>query len=171
MFPRVLPVLAGAVVIGLLAACAPQTAAERAYFEEKQAEKDARDSLRSKLTESSLKDADIIGMVSSNAAPDAVGTMDDWLKRQLGQMDGQIMFPRWKVLRHGTTKYEVQYAFSIIDGQNHLAKRGYQWNVDAMIKQVGPPRELTFAEQSIPLAPSLDKQQRRRIRDEESSLE
>ena len=156
--------------LALLPACAPQTAAERAYFEERQAEAEAKVTLKNKLSESTLKDSDIVNMVSSNAAPDKLGDTDDWLKRQIGQVDGQILFPRWKVLRHGDTKYEVQYAFSVIDDQNRLIKRGYQWQVDALVKLVGQPRELTFAEQTPAHAP-VDHAQHRRISEEEAGIE
>ena len=131
----------------LAAGCAPQTAAERAYFEQKKAERDARDILRTQITDNSLKDSDIVNLVVSNAAPDGNGINDDWIKRQIGQVDGQILFPRWKVMRHGQNKYDAQYSFSVIDAQNRLTKRGYQWDVDAMIKLVGPPREMEFSAQ------------------------
>lgn len=154
----------------LLTACAPQTAAERAYFEQKKAERDARDSLRTTITDDSLKDADIVNMVISNAAPDGNGINDDWLKRQIGQVDGQILFPRWKVMRHGPNKYDAQYSFSIIDAQNRLSKRGYQWSVDAMVKLVGPPRELELAAPANSTRPD-DAQQREKTKDKGFGLE
>ncbi len=155
-----------------LAACAPQTAAERAYFEQKQEEIEAKQSLKNKLIQTTLKDTDIINMVSSNAAPDSLGNTDDWIKRQIGSIEGQILFPRWKVLRHGETKYEVQYAFSVIDEQNRIVKRGYAWDVDAIIKVVTLPREMKFTEQApVSIAPTIDNKQRHRIRDEEASIE
>lgn len=154
----------------MLAACAPQTAAERAYFEQKQAERDARAALRTTLTETSLKDGDIVNLVVSNAAPDSNGITDDWLKRQIGQIEGQILFPRWKVMRQGANKYDVQYSFSVIDGQNRLYKRGYQWNVDVMVKLVSLPRELKLSDAASVTAPTTV-QERRKAREQGFGLE
>lgn len=155
----------------LLAACEPQTAAERAYFEQKEAERLAKVTLKNQVVESALKDSDIINLVASNAAPDKIGSTDDWLKRQIGTIEGQILFPRWKVLRHGNTRFEARYQFSVIDDQNRISKRGYQWEVDVLVKLVSPPRELVFAEQKPLAAPTVDTRQSRRLRDEEASLE
>lgn len=155
----------------LFAACAPQTAAERAYFEQKEAERQEKQDLKNKIVESTFKDSDLIALVTSNAAPDSIGTTDDWLKRQIGAIEGQILFPRWKVLRHGNTRYDVQHLFSVIDAQNRIAKRGYQWQVDALVKSVSAPREMAFAEQRTVVAPAADTKHGRRVRAEEASLE
>jgi hypothetical protein len=155
----------------LAAACAPQTAAERAYFEQKEAERVEKVTLKNKLTESTLKDSDIVNIVTSNAAPDNVGSTDDWLKREIGSISGQILFPRWKVFRHGNTKYEVQYYFSVIDDQNRIVKHGYQWQVDALVRLVSSPHEIKFTEQAQAAAPAADTRAHHRIREEEASLE
>jgi hypothetical protein len=162
-----------ALVLTLLAAaCAPQTAAERAYFEQKAAEKQELRELKSKLNDTTLKDSDIIGIVSSNAAPDGIGTIDDWLKRKVGEAEGQVLFPRWKVMRHGSTKFEVQHTFNVIDPQNRIIKRGYQWQVDTVVKLVGNPRDLVFAEQQATAeTPAADLKQQRRTAGFEASLE
>lgn len=169
---RTILVSAASALTLLLVACAPQTAAERAYFEQKAAEQQERRDLKSRLTDNTLKDTDIIGIVSSNAAPDNIGTIDDWLKRRVGEAEGQVLFPRWKVVRHGTSKYEVQYAYSVIDPQNRIVKRGYQWQVDTILKLVGNPRDIVYAEQpTASEAPSVELKQQRRIAGFEASLE
>ena len=156
----------------LLNACAPQSAAERAYVEQKKAESAARQSLKMTLSDASLKDSDVISAISSNAAPDSNGTTDDWLKRQLGQMDGQVLFPRWRVIRYGGDKYGAQYTFNVIDSTSRFSKHGYEWSYDAFVRRIGAPKEMTFAAEQQPQnANTTDTRQQDRILEEEASLE
>ena len=168
-----LPLLCAFAALFLLPACTPQTAAERAYFEEKEAERIEKSELKGKIeANSALKDKDIINIVASNAAPDQAGITEDWIKRQIGAIDGQVLFPQWKVQPRGGTKYSVQYMYTVIDEQNRLVHHGFQWEVDALIKTISPPHEMKTTQPSASAAPFVgDPKQRNRIREEEASIE
>lgn len=157
--------------IALLAACSPQSAAEKAFFDQREAEKEARDKLHKTLTDNSLKDRDLVNMVASNAAPDGSGLMEDWIKRQIGQQEGQVMFPRWRVLRKGDKHFEVQYLFNVINADNRLLKKGYRWDLDASVKVVGSPVSMEMADKAIVIEGPQVTPQRRRQAEAEASLE
>ena len=163
--------LAAGMALLSFAGCSPQTAAEQAFYEQRAAEAEARDKLQKTLTDKSLKDRDLVNMVASNAAPDGAGIMDDWIKRQIGQVDGQVMFPRWRVVRKAESKYEVQYLFNVIDADNRLNKKGYHWDVDTSVKVVAAPMPMIFSEKTVSLAGPTATPQRRRQAEAEASLE
>ena len=154
----------------LLGACAPTTEREKEYFEQREAEREARESLRSKLIDP-VRDVDVIAMVSTSAAPDKVGSTAEWVNRNLNQLGGQVMFPRWRATRQGSNKFDVRFTYTIIDERNSMTKKGYSWSVDTVLNMVGPPRELVAVDVATPRGPEVTEQQRRRVRQEEFSLE
>jgi hypothetical protein len=97
--------------------------------------------------------------------------MEDWIKRQIGQQEGQVMFPRWRVLRKGDSRFEVHYLFNVINADNRLLKKGYRWDLDASVKVVGPPVAMELAEKAMPLEGPQTTPQRRRQAEAEASLE
>jgi hypothetical protein len=84
----------------------------------------------------------LVALVQGSASPEG-GMTDAWLKKQLGQVKGETMFPQWSVERRGTSKYEVQFTYTLIDVDNRIVKRGFAWSVDAGLQLVGPPREIS----------------------------
>lgn len=152
-----------------LSGCGAQTESERSYFAAREAERLQQQELRNAVV-SIVPDKEILALVYSNAAPDGVGTTEDWVERMALNHDGQLLFPRWHVTRRGANRYEVKYTFTRIDVTNNLTRGGFSWNVDAALKLVDPPNALTIAE-PIRKGRSFTQQQEHRIRDEEASLE
>lgn len=117
-----------------------------------------------------VADEEVLDLVRESPAPDGVGLMSEWVTRGVNASD-QLLFPRWQVARRGATRYEVKYTYTLINVTNQLSRQGYSWNVDAALKLVGPPVALVLNEPLPAQARSFSQQQRRRIQDEEASLE
>lgn len=117
-----------------------------------------------------VPDEDVLTLVRESPAPDGNGLTQDWVMRTQDPMS-QLLFPRWQVTRRGATRYEARFTFTLIDSTNQISRLGYAWNVDAALKIVDAPKPFTHQEPTVRSGRSLSQQQRRRIQDEESSLE
>lgn len=152
-----------------MAGCGYQTESERAYFDAKESERLTQLEQRNALV-AVVPDKDILEMVQEEAAPDGEGTVKDWVGRQANLTSGQVLFPRWQVMRRGANRYEVRFTYTLIDATNHLTRLGQTWNVDHALKIVGKPQALKLGDPQ-PQGRSFIQQQSRRIREEEDSLE
>lgn len=94
------------------------------------------------LAASRISETGVVAMVQRSPAKEGDGTIADWVDRRLKELTGQLMFPRWQAERRGTSKFEVQFTFTLIDEENRIVKRGYAWSVDVPLSIVGPTREL-----------------------------
>lgn len=117
-----------------------------------------------------VPDAEVLALVHESPAPDGEGNTTEWVRRSMDSTV-QKLFPRWQVVRRGATRYEVKYTYTVINTTNELTRQGYAWNVDAALKTVGPPVLVSMADPLAPLGRTFSQQQRRRIQDEEASLE
>ena len=158
-----------ALILGLLSGCGYQTESEKAYFDAREAERLTQLEQRNALV-AVVPDKDILEMVQEEAAPDGDGTVKDWAGRQADRATGQVLFPRWQVMRRGANRYEVRYTYTLIDATNHLTRMGLSWSVDHALKLVGKPETLKLGDPQ-PQGRTFIQQQSRRIREEEDSLE
>ena len=117
-----------------------------------------------------VPDEDVLTLVRESPAPDGNGLTQDWVMRTPDSMS-QLLFPRWQVTRRGATRYEARFTYTLIDATNQISRLGYAWNVDAALKIVEAPKPFTHQEPTVRSGRTLSQQQRRRIQDEESSLE
>ena len=92
------------------------------------------------------KDEEIIDTVKQAVSHAGDGTTWQWAEQQIDALKGDILFPRWKILRRGSGKYEVRYTFTLIDENEAIAMRGWAWKVDMALQLVSSPRELTVDE-------------------------
>lgn len=130
-----------------LAGCAPPSDREREFFEERDMERQQREAFARSL-ESGAEEGEVLKLVQGSAAEDGEGTVEEWIVRQLGMIEGQVLFPRWEVRRRGASKYEVRYLCTVVADDHSVQKRGYSWNVDLVLRIVGPhsvldPEDLT----------------------------
>jgi hypothetical protein len=153
-----------------LAACAPQSEREREYFRQQEAERAERETLKLAIVESA-KDTDVIQMVKQSASMRANLDTGVWVDQQMAQIQGQVIFPRWEVVRRGSSKYEARYSYTLLDADNNMAKRGWRWDVDIMLKIVSPPRDIVMEDSTHRKRSSETEMQQRRIVEEEKSLE
>lgn len=153
----------------MLSGCGPDNAYERAYFAAREAERMEQEDMRRTMT-TPLPDQEVLQLVREKAAPDGTGATDDWLQRRLGELQGQVLFPRWQVARRGSSKYEVTFTYTWIDITNHISSRGFAWTVDGGLKLVGEPREVEFNE-ATPRPRNAAEKQQRRLHDPSFSLE
>jgi len=117
-----------------------------------------------------VPDAEVLNLVRENPAPDGQGLTKEWVER-LVDARPQALFPRWQVMRRGATRYEVKYTYTLIDSTNQITRVGYTWGVDAALKVVDAPKVMTQAEPASSPDRRFTQQQRRRIEEEEASLE
>lgn len=155
----------------LLAACSPQSEREREYFRQKEAEKMEEETLKLTIMESA-KDTDVILMVKKAPAREGNIDTDTWVDKQIADVKGQVIFPRWEVTRRGSSKYEARYLYTLLDDQNKMTKRGWRWDVDVVVKMVSAPRDFVEEDsQPVQVRKPEAEQRMRRIREEERSLE
>lgn len=113
---------------------------------------------------------DVLALVRESPAPEGGGLTQDWVMRTKDPMS-QLLFPRWQVVRRGATRYEARFTYTLIDATNQISRLGYTWSVDAALKLVDAPKSFAQVESAPQGGRTLSQQQRRRIQDEESSLE
>jgi hypothetical protein len=153
----------------LLGGCDPISPADKQFFEERDQERAQREAQLRAVNDSVTSD-DVIKRVRSSPARDGNGTSEEWLNRQLQEMKGQILFPRWTATRRGSNKQEVSFEFVFNDSQNQMRRLSYTWDVDVLDMTVGIPRfaqleEIASAQQNLAL------QHERRLREHEQQLE
>lgn len=66
-------------------------------------------------------------------------TVREWIRQQEESSDGQVLFPRWDVRRRGATKVEVRFTYTLLHDDYTVERRGYSWQVDQVLRLVGPP--------------------------------
>ncbi len=155
----------------VLAGCSPVTEGERQYLERRKTEREQREALRTALVEGA-KDEDVLQMVREALAPEGAGTMEAWVDRKTAAFRDQIMFPKWEVLRRGSSKYEVRYSFTVMDANSAMSKRGFYWNVDFDLRVVSLPKEIMPAELAAKhLVPDPAMKLKKKLREAELSLE
>lgn len=142
---------------------------EKAYFDARDAERRELQAVREAINDSSV-DSEVIDMVKQSEAPGAAGTTEEWLKTIGTVRGGTVMFPEWSVSRRALHKFDVRFTYTLIDVSNHVAQAGYSWQVDTILRSVGPPRDVSAAE-----APSTGRLKappmRTRFSDKDLSLE
>jgi hypothetical protein len=162
------------VLAGLCFACSPPTDQEVAYFDKRAQEREELERTTQTL-QGSTRHAEAMAVVKGHAAPDAKGTIEDWVSRKASEARSHALFPRWKVVPRGRDKYEVRYEYTLMEENYDLEKKGYAWTVDLMLKIVSPHRELKDSELREGKAgrvSQISRQQRReRQKEEEFSLE
>lgn len=131
-----------AAVAAALAACSPETDAERAYLEARQAELEQRENVKLAL-EGGTEESTAVKLVKEAPGSDGAGTTEAWLERQLNVSRQSVLFPRWQAQRRGTGKYEVRFTCTLMGETGEITKKGYAWNADLILKLVTPARELS----------------------------
>ncbi len=157
-----------------LAACSPSDSYERVQrsrsFEGERALPRDEDSLREVVADS-VNTEDVLKLVKRYPAPQSDHDTETWLTKKLHDDPGRVMFPRWEVLRRGSSKYEARFTYTYIGEDNRMVKRGLTWNVDTVLKVVSPPRDLQDeAARTRGMRVESDAGERR-IRKAESALE
>jgi hypothetical protein len=133
--------VAAASLLTVLAGCSPASDAERAYLDAREEQRLQKDSLRQTLEGVSGGEA-AIDTVKQSAAPGGAGTVEQWVRQQTGQEKGDLLFPRWEAIRRSLTRYEVRHTYRVMSESGLIAKKGYAWDVDLVLKQVSGPRDL-----------------------------
>lgn len=116
----------------------------------------------------SLSDEEIVQLVQEHESPDGTHTVMDWLQQELSNPQGQPLFPRWTVQRHGASRYEVRFNYTWIDRSNQIELRAYAWQVDGALRTVQGPQKIET--ESTTRVRSLSAQQERRVSDPDYSL-
>lgn len=159
-----------AALCALGSGCAPQSQKERDYYRKKVSDQNLTETLKLTVMESA-KDTDVLQMVKQSPAVSPDMDTDAWVNQQMDRVQGQVIFPRWEVSRRGSSKYEARYVYTLLNDDNDMSKIGWRWEVDMMLKMIGPPRQI-LAQETAPRPRSNEsQQQQRRIREEERSLE
>jgi hypothetical protein len=164
--------LYGLVLLGgclLATACEPIRVEDRNYFENREKQRAARESLMRSATGRTTNE-DLIRFVREAPADIDGSTGEQWLNRQLESYRGQIMFPHWSVGRRGSNKQDVSFSFVHIDEKNNTRRLTYFWEVDALTMTIGAPR-LEARDEAASPDRSLADQVERRIRAHELELE
>ncbi len=151
------------------AGCGYQSETERAFFQERDAERLQRQE-QLQLVTAAVPEEEVLGLVQDHEMADGSGAAGDWVIRQVNALGGQHLFPRWQVFRRGANRYEVRFTYTHLDASNTMTRRGYSWSVDAALKLVGEARELDAEEQARP-GRTLGRREEDRIRQHEASLE
>lgn len=158
-----------AMMLACAAGCFPQSQPERSRRAGWESERGAGLNARPAAVPA-VPDEDVLNLVRENPAPDGQGLTKEWVERVVDART-QALFPRWQVVRRGATRYEVKYTYTLIDATNQIIRVGYTWSVDAALKLVDTPKTMTQAEPSPMPDRRFNQQQRRRIEEEEASLE
>ncbi|HMP88850.1 MAG TPA: hypothetical protein PJ991_01550 [Kiritimatiellia bacterium] len=153
----------------LAAGCERISPDDRAYFEERERERNRRETLLRAVT-SAIGTDEVIRRVRQSPGPEGVGDIDQWLESQISSLRGQIMFPRWSTTQRGSNKQEVHYQFVLIDEQNRMRKLYYAWDVDVLDMTVGPPRLAQLEEMDSPDR-TIAQRNLRRVREHERHLD
>ena len=158
-----------ALLLAVLTGCSPQPATDRSrrtgWETDRLGALDARTA-----AVPAVPDEDVLDLVRDHPAPDGQGLTREWVERVVDAR-AQALFPRWQVARRGATRYEVKYTYTQIDATNQITRVGYTWGVDAALKVVDAPQTMTVAEPAAAPDRRFNLQQRRRIEEEEASLE
>lgn len=160
---------AGLLICVFVSACDPISPEDKAFFEAQERERSQREA-SFRAASSAVKESDIIANVQQYKSPDDKGTMQQWLDRQIADLNGQVMFPKWTTKRRGSNIQEVMFNFILVDSQNRMRRLEYRWDVDVLDMTVGKPQ---FAELEQIDSPdqTIVNQQLRRVREHEKSLE
>jgi hypothetical protein len=148
--------------------CDFQSDTERALMASRESELNRREVDRERAA-GLMDEQAAIALVTSSVTPDG-DRMTNWLSAQKHTLKGQVMFPQWSAVRRGRVKYEVRHTFTFINEQNRILKTGYSWDVDGMLRTVGPPREINSGE-TPQETPSSETLQDRRVYAAEAALE
>jgi hypothetical protein len=167
LFLRFLPVVA--LLLAVAAGCSPPSASNRSRRTGWETERPGTLDARTAVVPA-VPDEDVLDLVRDHPAPDGRGLTREWVERVV-DVRAQALFPRWQVARRGATRYEVKYTYTLIDATNQITRVGYTWGVDAALKVVDDPQTMTVAEPAATPDRRFNLQQRRRIEEEEASLE
>lgn len=142
---------------------------EKAFFAEREKQRSQKEALMRRVNDAVTVD-DVIERVRQHPVDETGQTTQQWLDRQISDMKGQLMFPRWTTTRRGSNKQEVTFTFVLNDARNQIQKFAYTWQVDVLEMTVGPAQfskleEITSIDQSRSL------QALRRVREHELLLE
>jgi len=160
------PILLGLAVIS---GCDPISSEDKAFFEDHERERGQREaSLRA--ASSAVREEDVISNVQRFKSPDGIGTMQDWLDRQIIELNGQILFPKWIARRRGSNIQEVTFNFILVDSRNLMRRIRYVWDVDVLDMTVGSPTLLELGEIDSP-DQTLANQLERRVLEFEKQLQ
>lgn len=158
-----------AVALAGVSGCSPQAQPNRSRRTGWETERSAALEARTAAVPA-VPDEEVLSLVREDPAPDGQGLTKDWVERVVDAR-AQALFPRWQVMRRGATRYEVKYTYTLIDATNQITRVGYTWGVDAALKVVDAPKTVTQAEPASSPDRRFTQQQRRRIEEEEASLE
>lgn len=96
-----------------------------------------------------LSEEDAVAMVRTKAAEDTGMITEEWVRAQLDEVDGQILFPLWDARRRGANKYEVRFTYTVLYDDYRIEKRGFAWHVNPVLRLVGPPRVMEPEEETL----------------------
>lgn len=135
-------ILAGWWVLALLFGCSPVSDSERAYLEQRKAERTKEEALANTL-ENGVEDSEIIDMVKDSSSPREGMKTSEWTEDMVSRYPGDVMFERWNAVRQGQEKYRVEFTCTVMGENNMISKQGWFWTVNQVLKLISPPQEIS----------------------------
>jgi len=93
-------------------------------------------------TISAHSDKDALKLVKQGPAQNSNLTNEEWVEQLIADEKGQVMFPLWTAKRKGANRYEIRYAYTVLEPDHKIQKKGVSWTADLVLRIVGPPRTL-----------------------------
>ena len=91
---------------------------------------------------SAHNDKDALVLVKRGPAQNSNLSNEEWVEQLITDEKGQVMFPLWTAKRKGANRYEVRYAYTVLEPDHKIHKKGVSWTADLVLRIVGPPRTL-----------------------------
>lgn len=135
-------ILFGCSVVLSVTACDPLSEDELRDFEAREFESNEQQALLETAAEWNSVDGAIELVKSSESPEGEEGTITDWIELKRNAIEGDVMFPRWDGRRLGSHRFEVRYTHTVIDYDYNIAKSGYAWEADTMLKVIDGPTPL-----------------------------
>jgi len=86
---------------------------------------------------------DALRLVQKNTVAESNLSTEEWIRKQLSEEDGQIMFPKWEARRKNMQEYEVKFTYTKLNDDYTIEKKGYSWFVNYVLRLVSNARTLS----------------------------
>jgi len=83
-----------------------------------------------------------IELVKRSPFPETGQAVEAWLATIEQDAGGTILFPSWNAIRISPQKLLVTFQFTQVLEDVGIFRKGYRWEVDALLELVGPPEAL-----------------------------
>jgi len=134
--------------------CTPLSEAEQEYYEQKEKEREDRDTFGERI-ETGIEEQEMIDEVQ-NFIPEDEGAQlqRNWVKDQMAKdkIAGSVIYEskaKWLAFKKPGDKYEVWFVYTVKKDDGTIQKKGFSWVKDNTVDKINGPRIMNEAELGV----------------------